>query len=457
MRLGESGTRTPASRPPSTASHLALIGVLLLARLFAWFVLAQARGCEGAARRTSERMARRRRGDDVYSCYLGGRNSPRRPGCSPRSASARAVGDGAAIAYLHGKVAKVNVLSAWGSRWQRCATEAASGASSRAAAGPRIRPVRGDVLKVEWRDLSTQPASTFTCISGLLRTHAVPVALLEGEGGGQAGHESGLPRCATRCRSRTTWRRWWALDIPCGVSRRRRSRPRRSRLASRSPCPAKAGAVAQGARVAPRRDCARPGLGPRLAVSIHGRGPPPRPPPGEVLVFEHAPIEAYFHSTCGGTDRARRRRPGPRLPGPGASVTCGRCQASPRWSLEGCGRLRPSWAGLTASGVRRTRRASSPALGLGWARRVEARGDGRKGGNDRRRGASATAGLPAAAVARLRRALRPRRCPLRLVAGRVTAPGSCQWGRRRRGAARERATAPSWRATIPGTEIVRMY
>jgi stage II sporulation protein D len=51
---------------------------------------------------------------------------------------------------------------------------------------------------------------------------------------------------------------------------------------------------------------------------------------GEVLVKDHRPIEAYFHSTCGGhTERGADAlgRDLPYLP----SVACDRCRASPSW------------------------------------------------------------------------------------------------------------------------------
>ncbi len=56
---------------------------------------------------------------------------------------------------------------------------------------------------------------------------------------------------------------------------------------------------------------------------------------GEVLVHDHAPIEAYFHSTCGGrTERGADAlgRPRPYL----LSVDCGRCGDSPhsRWTVR---------------------------------------------------------------------------------------------------------------------------
>jgi stage II sporulation protein D len=54
---------------------------------------------------------------------------------------------------------------------------------------------------------------------------------------------------------------------------------------------------------------------------------------GEVLVHDHQPIEAYFHSTCGGRTETGSEALGRDLPYL-ASVACGRCQASPRFRWE---------------------------------------------------------------------------------------------------------------------------
>jgi stage II sporulation protein D len=56
---------------------------------------------------------------------------------------------------------------------------------------------------------------------------------------------------------------------------------------------------------------------------------------GEVLVFDHEPADAFFHSTCGGHTEAGGAALGrerPYLPG----VPCGRCDASPlsRWTVR---------------------------------------------------------------------------------------------------------------------------
>lgn len=51
---------------------------------------------------------------------------------------------------------------------------------------------------------------------------------------------------------------------------------------------------------------------------------------GEVLVHDHAPVEAYFHSTCGGRTERGADALGRDLPYL-VSVPCGRCRASPRF------------------------------------------------------------------------------------------------------------------------------
>ena len=173
---------------------------------------------------------------------------------------------------------------------------------------------------------------------------------------------------------------------------------------------------------------------------------------GEVLVFEHAPIEAYFHSTCGGRTERGADALGRDLPYL-ASVVCGRCDASPRrrWTVrvsaselgERC-RL-----GGAASAARVTARTSS-----GRAQRVEVSGGGRK--------------VSLSAVD-LRQRLGFDRLPslafdVRAERGSFVfdgrgaghGAGLCQWGAA--GAAR---AGEGYRAILaryyPGTEIVRMY
>jgi len=73
---------------------------------------------------------------------------------------------------------------------------------------------------------------------------------------------------------------------------------------------------------------------------------------GEVLVYEHAPIEAYFHSTCGGRTERGSDALGRDLPYL-SSVSCTRCQASPRyrWEVKVSGEVLGRAAGLAGPAV----------------------------------------------------------------------------------------------------------
>jgi stage II sporulation protein D len=173
---------------------------------------------------------------------------------------------------------------------------------------------------------------------------------------------------------------------------------------------------------------------------------------GEVLVFEHAPIEAYFHSACGGRTERGAEALGRDLPYL-ASVTCGRCDASPRrrWTVRvpasEMGRL--CGLGGPATSTRVAGRTSS-----GRAQRIEVFGRGRR--------VTLTA-------ADLRQRLGFERLPslafdVRASHGSIVfegrgaghGAGLCQWGAA--GAARN---GEGYRAILsryyPGTEIVRMY
>jgi stage II sporulation protein D len=173
---------------------------------------------------------------------------------------------------------------------------------------------------------------------------------------------------------------------------------------------------------------------------------------GEVLVFDHAPIEAYFHSACGGRTERGADALGRDLPYL-ASVACGRCDASPRrrWRVrvdeEELGRL--AGLGRAASSARVVSRTRS-----GRAERVEIAGGGRK--------------LVLTAVD-LRQRLGFERLPslafdVRAERGALVfdgrgsghGAGLCQWGAA--GAAR---AGEGYRAILAryyhGTELVRMY
>lgn len=172
---------------------------------------------------------------------------------------------------------------------------------------------------------------------------------------------------------------------------------------------------------------------------------------GEVLVHEHAPVEAYFHSTCGG--RTERGAPalGRDLPYL-ASVSCGRCQESPRyrWTARVPAAEVGRAIGLAGppSAVRVVARTAS-----GRAERLQASGHGRA----------------ALSAVELRQRLGFERLPslafdVRVAGGTVIfegrgsghGAGLCQWGAA--GAARQ---GEDYRRILaryyPGTEIVRMY
>jgi len=200
-------------------------------------------------------------------------------------------------------------------------------------------------------------------------------------------------------------------------------------------------------------------LGATVLDQVYRAGPPdPRAraaalaTAGEVLVFEHAPIEAYFHSTCGGrTERGGDAlgRDRPYL----ASVACDRCRASPRarWTVRISAAELGARAGLggQAASARVAARTSS-----GRAARVEISARGR------------TAALSAVD---LRQRLGYDRLPSlafdvavargsAVFTGRGSGHGAglCQWG-----AAGAAAAGEGYRAILaryyPGTEIVRMY
>lgn len=173
---------------------------------------------------------------------------------------------------------------------------------------------------------------------------------------------------------------------------------------------------------------------------------------GEVLTYDHAVIEAYFHSTCGGaTERGADAlgRDLPYLP----SVRCDRCRASPRstWSVRvpaaELGRV--AGLGRDASSVRVVARTAS-----GRAARVEVAGGGRRA---------------TLSAVDLRQRLGFDRLPSLWFDAALTGgearfdgrgsghgAGLCQWGAA--GAARD---GQGYREILaryyPGTELVRMY
>jgi stage II sporulation protein D (peptidoglycan lytic transglycosylase) len=173
---------------------------------------------------------------------------------------------------------------------------------------------------------------------------------------------------------------------------------------------------------------------------------------GEVLVFQHAPIEAYFHSTCGGrTERGAEAlgRDRPYL----VSVRCDRCRASPRarWTLRVPAAELGARAGL-AGAARSARVVARTASGR--AERVEI---------------AARPRVAALSAVDLRQRLGFDRLPSLdfevKVAGGVAVfqgrgaghgAGLCQWGAAGAAEAGERYRDILARY-YPGTEIVRMY
>ncbi|HVP68575.1 MAG TPA: SpoIID/LytB domain-containing protein [Anaeromyxobacteraceae bacterium] len=173
---------------------------------------------------------------------------------------------------------------------------------------------------------------------------------------------------------------------------------------------------------------------------------------GEVLVYEHRPIEAYFHSACGGATESGADALGRELPYL-TSVHCGRCQDAPRyrWKLvlpaAEMGRLaglsRPATAARVA-GRTPTGRVSQVEVRAGDERAViEGAEFRRRAGFDR---------LPSLAFAIQ---VGPRGFVLE---GRGSGHGAglCQWGAAGRARAGE-GYREILRRYYPGAELVRMY
>jgi stage II sporulation protein D len=173
---------------------------------------------------------------------------------------------------------------------------------------------------------------------------------------------------------------------------------------------------------------------------------------GEVLVRHHQPIEAYFHSACGGRTERGADALGRDLSYL-ASVACGRCRASPkyRWTLRlGAAELSRA-AGLSgpATFVRvrertATGRAASLEVAAGAARaRITAAELRQRLGFER---------LPSLAFS-----IRPAGGGF-LFEGRGSGHGAglCQWG-----AAGLARAGEDYRRILaryyPGTELVKMY
>jgi stage II sporulation protein D len=302
----------------------------------------------------------------------------------------------------------------------------------------------GDVLRVNGAPLDAAGA-TFTA-SGPLRTNAVPVALLEGEVEVRRGTNGLLVVHALPLEDYVA--AVVGSEMPAGFPpqalQAQAVAARTFAVFKKLESVAQGRAWHLGATVLDQVYRASP-VDPRARAAAEATA-------GEVLVFEHAPIEAYFHSTCGGRTERGADALGRDLPYL-VSVACGRCQASPRWRWKvrvpaaEMGRL--CGLGGAAKEARVVARAGS-----GRARRVEVSGHGRK----------ATIG-----AVELRQRLGFQRLPslafdVRFDHGAVLfdgrgaghGAGLCQWGAA--GAARE---GDGYRTILaryyPGTEIVRMY
>ena len=173
---------------------------------------------------------------------------------------------------------------------------------------------------------------------------------------------------------------------------------------------------------------------------------------GEVLVKDHRPIEAYFHSACGGRTERGADALGRDLPYL-VSVPCDRCQGSPawRWTVK-----------IGAAELGRAAGLGGPATAMKIARETAS-------GRVARVVVEAGSEKVALDGAELRRRLGYERLPslafhVRRAGGTFVLEGRgkghgvglCQWG----AAGRARA-GEGYRAILaryyPGTEIVRMY
>jgi len=173
---------------------------------------------------------------------------------------------------------------------------------------------------------------------------------------------------------------------------------------------------------------------------------------GEVLAKDHRPIEAYFHSTCGGrTERGADAlgRDLSYLP----SVPCDRCKGSPswRWTLRIPAAEMGSLAGLSrpATAVRVLRATST-----GRAARVAVEGGGEKVVLD---GAEIRRRLGYDRLPSLAFSVRASGGAFVLSGqGKGHGAGMCQWG----AAGRARA-GDDYRSILaryyPGAQLIRMY
>lgn len=173
---------------------------------------------------------------------------------------------------------------------------------------------------------------------------------------------------------------------------------------------------------------------------------------GEVLVKDHRPIEAYFHSTCGGrTERGADAlgRDLSYLP----SISCERCQGSPswRWSVRIPAAELGRVAGLPGDA---TRMAVVRATSTGRAARVSIEGGGAKVVLD---GVELRRRLGYERLPSLSFAIQATKGAFVLSGrGKGHGAGMCQWG-----AAGWARAGEGYRAILsryyPGAELTRMY
>lgn len=173
---------------------------------------------------------------------------------------------------------------------------------------------------------------------------------------------------------------------------------------------------------------------------------------GEVLVLDMDPVEAYFHSACGG-----RTEEGDAALGRGheylRSVECGRCGSSPRarWTARFGAKELAAAAGLRGAATAARIVERTPT---GRAARVEIEASGRKASLS---GADLRQRLGYARLPSLAFEIRAAREEFVLDGrGHGHGAGLCQWGAA--GLARE---GKGYREILahyyPGTDVVRMY
>jgi stage II sporulation protein D len=202
------------------------------------------------------------------------------------------------------------------------------------------------------------------------------------------------------------------------------------------------------------------GTGVRAQVLARGEPPPAaraaaEATQGEVLAVGMEPVEAYFHSSCGGRTEGGLVALGRDLPYLGA-VECGRCATAPRvsWTVRLEPRELARAAGLPGEATAVRIVARSPT---GRADRIEVEAGGRKAALS---AADLRQRLGFARLPSLAFEIRePKREPGAFTfdgRGHGHGAGLCQWGAA--GLAKEgKGYREILRHYYPGTEVVRMY